>query len=38
MELLIPIVIAVITSVVGPSIVEWIRKMKENKFLTYFVI
>jgi hypothetical protein len=31
MELLIPIVIAVITSVVGPAIVEWVKKRKENK-------
>jgi len=31
MELLIPIVIAVITSVVGPAIVEWVKKRRENK-------
>jgi len=31
MELLIPIVIAIITSVVGPAIVEWVKKRRENK-------
>jgi hypothetical protein len=31
MELLIPIVIAIITSVVGPALIEWIKKRKENK-------
>ena len=31
MELIIPIVIAIITSVVGPSLVEWIKKKVENK-------
>lgn len=31
MELLVPIVIAIITSVVGPAIVEWVKKRRENK-------
>ena len=31
MELLAPIVIAIITSVVGPAIVEWVKKRRENK-------
>ena len=31
MELLIPIVIAIITSVVGPAIVEWVKKRRENR-------
>ena len=31
MDLIIPVVIAVITSVVGPAFVEWIKKKKENK-------
>jgi hypothetical protein len=31
MELIIPIVIAIITSVVGPALVEWIKKKVENK-------
>lgn len=31
MELIIPIVIAIITSVVGPAVVEWIKKKRENK-------
>jgi len=31
MELLVPIVIAIITSVVGPALVEWVKKRRENK-------
>ena len=31
MEVIIPIVIAIITSVVGPAIVEWVKKRRENK-------
>ena len=31
MEIIIPIVIAIITSVVGPAIVEWVKKRRENK-------
>lgn len=31
MEIIIPVVIAIITSVVGPAIVEWVKKRRENK-------
>lgn len=31
MEIIIPVVIAVITSVVGPAIVEWVKKRRENR-------
>lgn len=31
MEIIIPVVIAIITSVVGPAIVEWVKKRRENR-------
>jgi hypothetical protein len=30
-ELIAPVVIAIITSVVGPALVEWVKKRRENK-------
>lgn len=30
-ELIAPVIIAVITSVVGPALVEWVKKRRENK-------